>query len=90
MKDFVEATYIDMWDIVENGYELPKIYIDDIAQLRLKFLQTEEEKKKHLLASKVKWIIPNSLTSNEYERISTCTIAKKVQDTLEVAHIGST
>ena len=31
MKDFVEATYIDMQDIVENGYELPNILIDSIA-----------------------------------------------------------
>ena len=31
MKDFVKATDIDMWDIVENGYELPKILIDGIA-----------------------------------------------------------
>ena len=23
MKNFIEATDIDMWDIVENGYELP-------------------------------------------------------------------
>ena len=31
MKDFVEATDIDMWDIVENSYELPKILINGIT-----------------------------------------------------------
>ena len=30
MKGFIEAINIDMWDIVENGYELPKILIDRI------------------------------------------------------------
>ena len=30
MKDFLEATDIDMWDIVEHGYELPTILIDGI------------------------------------------------------------
>ena len=31
MKDFVTAIDIDMWDIIENGYELLKILIDSIA-----------------------------------------------------------
>ena len=56
----------------------------------MKSVWTEEETKKHLLASKVKWIITNSLTLNEYERISNYTIAKEAWDTLEVAHIGTT
>ena len=90
MKDFIEAIDIDMWDIVENGYELPKILVDGIVQLKVKSLWTKEERKKHLLASKVKWIITNSLTPNEYERISNCTIVKEVWDTLEVTHIGTT
>ena len=32
MKDFIKATNIDMWDIIENGYELPKILIDGIVK----------------------------------------------------------
>ena len=44
----------NMWDIVENGYELPKIIVDNIAQLKVKSLWNEEERKKHLLPSKVK------------------------------------
>ena len=31
MKDFIEVTDIDMWDIVESGYELPKILVDGIV-----------------------------------------------------------
>ena len=31
MKDFIEAMDIDMWDVVNNGYELPKILIDGIV-----------------------------------------------------------
>ena len=78
MKDFIEATNIDMWDIVENGYELFKILIDGLFKPMVKSLWTEEERKKHFLASKVKWIIINSLIPNEYERISNYIIAKKV------------
>ena len=45
MKDFIEATYINMWDIVESGYELPKILIDGIVQPKVKSLWTKEERK---------------------------------------------
>ena len=31
MKDFIEAMDIDVWDIIESGYELPKILIDGIV-----------------------------------------------------------
>ena len=53
MKDFTKATDIDIWDVVEHGYELLKILIDGVAQPKVKSLWTEEERKKHLLASKV-------------------------------------
>ena len=41
MKDFIKVTDIDIWDIVENDYELPKILIDGIAQPEVKSLWTE-------------------------------------------------
>ena len=86
MRDFDT----NMWDIVELRYKVPKIMIDGTFQPKEKSLQMEEERKKLLLTSKVKWIIINSLTLNEYECISNCIVSKKVQDTLEVAHIGTT
>ena len=36
MKDFLEATDIDMCDIIEHGYEVPTILIDGIIQLKAK------------------------------------------------------
>ena len=90
MKDFIEVMDIDMCDIIENGYEVPKILINGIYQPKVKSFWIEEKRKKHLLTYKSKWIIINSLTLNEYKRISNCIIAKKVWDTLEVAHIGTT
>ena len=38
MKDFIKATDKDMWDIIENGYELPKILIDGITQPKVQSL----------------------------------------------------
>ena len=47
-------------------------------------------RRKHLLASKVKYIISNSLWSGEYERISNCSIVKEIWDTLKIAHVSTT
>ena len=69
---------IDKWDIIEIIYKLTKILIDGIVQPKVKSLWIKEERKKNLLASKVKWIITNPFTPNEYERISICITAKKV------------
>ena len=76
--------------IIESGYVLPKILVDGIVQLKVKSFWIKEERKKHLLKSKVKWIITNSLTLNKYERISNCTTVKEVGDTLGVTYIGIT
>ena len=38
MKDFIEATNIDMWDIVESGFKLSKILVDGIVQPKVKSL----------------------------------------------------
>ena len=45
MRDFIKATNIDMWDIVEFGYEFLKILIDGVYQPKVRSL---------LLTSKVK------------------------------------
>ena len=67
MKDFIEAIDIDIWDIIENGYEIPKILIEGAYQPKVKSLWTKEERKRYLQNSKAKWIIINSFTPNEYE-----------------------
>ena len=90
MRDFIEASDTDMWELVENGYNPPSKIEEGISILKPRSEWTEEEKKKHLLASKVKWIISNSLWPNEYERISNCATAKEIWDTLEIAHVGTT
>ena len=30
IKDFIEAIDVDMWDILENGYAMPKILINGV------------------------------------------------------------
>ena len=70
MKDFLEVSNIDLWDIVESGCNPPSRIEDAIILLKPRSFWIEDEKKRHLLASKAKWIISNSLRPNEYKRVS--------------------
>ena len=54
MKDFIETIDTDIQDIVENGYELSKILIDNAYKPKVRFLWFEEEWKRHILTFKVK------------------------------------
>ena len=38
IRDFIKATNVNMWDIVEFGYEFPKILIDGVYQPKVKSL----------------------------------------------------
>ena len=67
-----------MWDIAKARYEVPKIMINGIFYPKVKFLWTKQEKERHFLTFKVKWIITNPFTLNEYECSSNYTIVKEV------------
>ena len=54
MRNFIKATNIDMWDIVELGYEVLKIMINENFQPKVKSLWIEKERRKNLIVSKVK------------------------------------
>ena len=45
MKDFLEASDIDLWDIVESGYNLHSIIMDGISILKPRNSQIEDTKK---------------------------------------------
>ena len=46
MRDFIEATNIDTWHIVESGYEFLKILIDYFYQDKVKPFWIKEERKR--------------------------------------------
>ena len=54
MNDFLETFDIDLWDIVENGYNPPLRIKDGITILKLRIFWIEDKKKRHRLISKVK------------------------------------
>ena len=54
MKDLLEAYDINLWDIIECGYNPPSRIEDRIILLKLRSSWMEDEKKRHLLTSKAK------------------------------------
>ena len=90
MKDFLKASNIDLWDIVKNGYNPFSRIEDGIIILKLRSSWIENEKKRHLLTSKLNWIISNSLGQNECEKTSKCSIAKEMWDAPEIANVWTT
>ena len=87
---FIKSMDIGMWDLVEYGYDLPKHVLDKVLLPKSRSLWNKDKRKKHLLTFKVRWIIFNFLSSNEYERVFNSTIIKEMWDMLEVAYVWIT
>ncbi|GAV67540.1 hypothetical protein CFOL_v3_11045 [Cephalotus follicularis] len=81
MSTFVQSLDYDLWDMIVFGLELPKEYI---SKPRIKYNEKEKEMLK--LNAKAKHIIFCALSSNEFDRISSCESAKEIWDKLEDFH----
>ncbi|GAV71274.1 hypothetical protein CFOL_v3_14768, partial [Cephalotus follicularis] len=71
----------DLWDMIVFGPEFPKEYI---SKPRIKYNEKEKEMLK--LNAKAKHIIFCGLSSNEFDRISSCESVKEIWDMLEDFH----
>ncbi|GAV68028.1 hypothetical protein CFOL_v3_11531 [Cephalotus follicularis] len=81
MSTFIQSLDYDLWDIIVFGLELPKEYI---SKPRIKYNEKEKEMLK--LNAKAKHIIFCALSSNEFDRISSCESTKEIWDKLEDFH----
>ncbi|GAV57413.1 hypothetical protein CFOL_v3_00950 [Cephalotus follicularis] len=81
MSTFIQSLDYDLWDMIVFGLELPKEYI---SKPRIKYNEKEKEMLK--LNAKAKHIIFCALSSNEFDRISSCELAKEIWDKLEDFH----
>ncbi|GAV61932.1 hypothetical protein CFOL_v3_05457 [Cephalotus follicularis] len=81
MSTFIQSLDYDLWDMIVFGLELPKEYI---SKPRIKYNEKEKEMLK--LNAKAKHIIFCALSSNEFDRISSCESAKEIWDKLEDFH----
>nr|XP_009793795.1 PREDICTED: uncharacterized protein LOC104240629 [Nicotiana sylvestris] len=90
MRDYVIEEDYELWDIVTygplattkkngEGVDVPKTKADCTA---------EDLKKWEKNAKAKKWIV-SGLGPDKYNRIQSCTTAKEIRDTLQVAHKGT-
>ena len=67
-----------MQNIIVNGPHIPTHTINNIVTLKSKLDQDENDKKMAQLNAKAINILYYALDVNEFNRISTCTLAKEI------------
>ncbi|GAV62025.1 zf-CCHC domain-containing protein/DUF4219 domain-containing protein/UBN2 domain-containing protein [Cephalotus follicularis] len=90
MTIFIQALDFNLWDIIIYDPELPQtISKEGVKSLKPRILYTDEDRKKVQLNAKAKHVIICALNSNEFNRVSSCAIAKEMWDRLEVTYEGT-
>ncbi|GAV70938.1 zf-CCHC domain-containing protein/DUF4219 domain-containing protein/UBN2 domain-containing protein [Cephalotus follicularis] len=90
MTIFIQALDFNLWDIVIDGYELPRtVSKEGVKILKHKSLYTDDDKKKVQLNAKAKHVIICALNSNEFNIVSSCATAKEMWDRLKVTYEGT-
>jgi len=89
MKIFVESLDKGIWDAIENGPFIPKFDKDGSSIEKPWSQWTDAENKKAKFDCIAKNIITSALNSDEFFKISQCSSAKEMWDTLEVTHEGT-
>ncbi|XP_070036419.1 uncharacterized protein [Nicotiana tomentosiformis] len=90
MRDHIIGEDYELWDIVIDG-PLATMKIntegEEVAKTRAD-CTTDDLRKWEKNAKAKKWLICG-LSPDEYSRIQSCTVAKEIWNTLQVAHEGT-
>jgi len=92
MQIFIEAIDLNIWEAIEIGPYVTSI-IDGSTSTNRKIEKprdkwSEEDRRRVQYNLKAKNIITSTLEIDEYFRISNCTSAKEMWDTLQLTHEG--
>ena len=86
MIAFFDAQNMDIWDLVQNGYQTPtNAEGQDLPRPQW----TEGQRTRHQLNSKAKHYLMCAITRSEHDKVHSCETAKEIWDTLALAHEGS-
>ncbi|XP_050897918.1 uncharacterized protein LOC127104807 [Lathyrus oleraceus] len=89
-KDKIEIFFlgydVDLWDTVTNGYEPP---VSDVGIVITKSKMTYDQKRDFKNHHKVRTIMLNDISYNEYEKITNRETAKEILDSLKMTHEGN-
>jgi hypothetical protein len=69
---------------------IPTYLVNNIVVNKPRNLWTKNEKEKVQYNLKAKYIITSALSIDEFYRVSNCTTAKEMWDTLQLTHEGTT
>ena len=89
MRIFIQALDYDLWSVIINGPHTPTFIINGIPTPKLEKDWDDSDKKLVQLNAKAMNVLYCALDANEFNRIFTCSSAKKIWDRLEVTHEGT-
>ena len=91
MKLFLMSQSVDMWNIVTEGNYVPQTTdaVTHIVTPTPEASWTKNDKEKVLLNSKALYFLSCALSMEESERVDECDTAKKLWDTLQIHHEGT-
>ena len=92
MQIFIEAIDLNILEAIEIGPYIPTIVDANTSTTTQKPRDkwTEEDMRRNQYDLKAKNIITSALRIDEYFRVSNCTNAKEMWDTLQLTHEGTT
>ena len=92
MQIFIEAIDLNIWEAIEIGPYVPTIVDGSISTTTEKPRDkwSEEDRRRIQYNLKAKNIITSALGIDEYFRVSNCSNAKEMWDTLQLTHEGTT
>ncbi|GAV78393.1 DUF4219 domain-containing protein/UBN2 domain-containing protein [Cephalotus follicularis] len=89
MTIFLQSLDYQLWHIVENGPRMPTRTIEGVVSLKPKNEFNDNDFKMLQLNSKAKHVLFCAVGPNEFNRISSCDMAKEMWDLLEVTYEGT-
>ena len=92
MRIFIAAIDLNIWEAIEIGPYIPTIVDVSTSTTTQKPRDkwTEEDRRRIQYDLKDKNIITSALGIDKYFRVSNCTNAKEMWDTLQLTHEGTT
>lgn len=90
MKAHLEAQGDEVWKAVLNGPFVPTSVVNGVGTPKIESSWDDDDKKKVLYDKKAINLLHGALSMDEFFRISACTTAKEIWDTLVETHEGTT
>src|SRR3954465_16026615 len=90
MKAHLEAQGEEVWEVVLQGPHVPIMVINGVGSEKPKASWDDNDRKRVLADKKAVNLLQGALSMDEFFRVSACTTAKEIPDTLVETHEGTT